>query len=185
LARLRDKHSIRRIELITRTTPNPLLIIFGAEALRIYGNMDSLAVLLEILERRNLARDIQNQVILSVAGVLGMDEWFYPFFCAYGEDPRVGFLNLLDTPIRRGSGGADREAEISALRKTLYSVWKDAEAAREVITKMIGITSFPPGKADFLRHVLLKAIENKTMDRPEIHFLLAAVCIRYESLELP
>jgi MFS family permease len=183
LARLRDRHSIRKIELIIRVTPNPLLIIFGAEALRIYGDMDSLAVLMEILERHNLARDIQNQVILSVAGVLGMDEWFYPFFCAYEEDSRTGLLNLLDAPIRRRSGAAGRADEISALRKRLHSVWEDGGAAGIIIIKMIGLTSFPPGKADFLRRILLKAIENKTENRPELRFLLTAVCIRYESLE--
>ncbi|MDR1932541.1 MAG: MFS transporter [Spirochaetales bacterium] len=183
LARLRDRQSIRRIELIIRSTPNPLLIIFGAEALRIYGDMDSLAVLMEILEKPNLARDIQNQVILSVAGVLGMDEWFYPFFSVYGEDPRTGLLHLLDAPAQRGSDSTDRGAEISAMRKTLYPAWNNAEASRPIISRMIGLASFPPGKADFMRHIFLKALENKTMDRPELRFLLAAVCIRYESLE--
>ncbi|MDR1317434.1 MAG: MFS transporter [Spirochaetales bacterium] len=183
LARLRDKSSIRRVELIVRATPNPLLIIFGAEALRIYGDMDSLAVLMEILERPNLARDIQNQVILSVAGVLSMDEWFYPFFCVYGEDPRTGLVNLFDTPIRRGRADTARVDEMKALRKTLYSVWKDDGAARVIIAKMIGLTSFPPGKADFLRRIFLRAIESGSPDRPELRFLLSALCIRYESLE--
>ncbi|MDR1625895.1 MAG: MFS transporter [Spirochaetia bacterium] len=183
LARLRDKHSIRRIELITKVTANPLLIIFGAEALRIYGDMDSLGVLMEILERHNLARDIQNEVILSVAGVLGMDEWFYPFFCAYGEDSRVGLLNLLDAPLRRRKGAAGVADEISALRGSLQSAWKDGEAARLIIEKMIALTPFPPGKADFLRRVFLQTIENGGKDRPELRFLLTAVCVRYESLE--
>jgi hypothetical protein len=183
LSRLRDKQSIRRIELIIKVTPNPLLVIFGAEALRIYGDMDSLSVLMEILERPRLAADIQNQVILAVAGVLGMDEWFYPFFSLYGEDPRMGLVNLLDAPSRRKSDVTGKSAEITAIRKSLHSLWKDPGASRELIIKMIGLVSFPKGKADYLRKIFLAALDNGKPEKPEIRFLLAAICIRYESLE--
>jgi MFS family permease len=183
LARLRDRHSIRRIELVIKITQNPLLIIFGAEALRIYGDMDSLPFLIEILERPRLAADIQNQVILSIAGVLGMDEWFYPFFSMYGEDPRMGLVNLLDAPSRRKSETTGKGAEIAAIRKSLHSIWNDAGASRALITKMICLASFPKGKDDYLRGIFLAASANDKLDKSEIRFLLAAICIRYESLE--
>jgi hypothetical protein len=183
LARLRDKQSIRKIELITKITPNPLLVIFGAEALRIYGSMDSLSVLMEILERPNLAHDLQNQIILSISGALNMDAWFYPFFSAYEENPRNAILHLCDAPARRKSGASGKSAEINALREKLHSVWNDAPASRSIVEKMIELASFPAQKKDFLHGIFLGAIKNEKLNKPEIHFLLAAICLRYESLE--
>jgi MFS family permease len=183
LARLRDKHSIRRIELIVKVTPNPLLIIFGAEALRIYGDMDSLSVLIEILERTHLPDDIRNQIILSIAGVLGIDEWFYPFFSAYTENPGGGVLNLLDAPVRRKSDAVGKSAELTVMRKNLASAWRDAPSSRNILKSMVGKTSFPSKRAEFLRKIFLQILDNEKLNRPDIRFLVAAVCIRYESLE--
>jgi hypothetical protein len=183
LARLRDRQSVRKIELITKITTNPLLVIFGAEALRIYGNINSLSVLMEILERPNLAEDIQNEIILSIAGVLGMDEWFYPFFSQYADEARTGIRNLFDAPARRKSDAAGNSAEISALRKALPSAWNDEQASRSIIEKMIVMAAFPAKKANFLRGIFLSAIKNGKPVKPEVRFLLAAICIRYESLE--
>jgi MFS family permease len=179
LARLRDKQSIRRIELILKVTVNPLLVIFGAEALRVYGDMSSLPVLLELLERGNLSGDIRKQVMLSIAGVLGMDEWFYPFFSSYIDDPVLGVLNLFDFQGRRRAGGED----MAALRKRLAGQWPDEAASRSLLAQMIDLAAFPKTKAEFLRSTLQGVLANERLARQEILFLLAAVCIWHESPE--
>jgi hypothetical protein len=138
---------------------------------------------MEILERGNLSDDIRHQVLLSISGVLGMDEWFYPFLSTYLEDPASGILNLLDAPAQRKSGKTDRGAEMAALRKRLAGVWKDSASASGVIREMLGKAAYPSAKAEFLRGTFLAALANEKLARPEIRFLLAAICVYYESLE--
>ncbi|HOV37478.1 MAG TPA: hypothetical protein PLG79_02060 [Spirochaetales bacterium] len=96
LARLGDRQSKGKIELFLKVTHNPLLIIYGAEALKLFGDFSSLPVLFEILEKEKLPESARNHIILSIAGLFRMDDWFYPAFTLFLEEPFRGIEVLLD-----------------------------------------------------------------------------------------
>jgi MFS family permease len=96
LARLGDMQSKGKIELFLKVTHNPLLIIYGAEALKLFGDFSSLPVLFEILEKEKLPESARNHIILSIAGLFRMDDWFYPAFTLFLEEPFRGIEFLLD-----------------------------------------------------------------------------------------
>ncbi len=96
LARLQDAQSKGRIEAFLRVVKNPFLIIHGAEAVKIYQDPSSINLLLELAERPELTDSVRNHVILGIAGLLGMEDWFYPIFTIFLDEPIKGVDFLLD-----------------------------------------------------------------------------------------
>jgi len=96
LARLQDTHSKGKIEALLRVARNPFLIIHGAEAMKIYQDPASISLLLEIAEKSELPDSVRNHVILGVAGLVGMEDWFYPIFTIFLDEPIKGVDFLLD-----------------------------------------------------------------------------------------
>ncbi len=96
LARLEDTQSKGKIEAFLRVAKNPFLIIHGAEAVKIFQDPASTSLLLELAERPELTDSVRNHVILGVAGLLGMEDWFYPLFTIFLDEPIKGVDFLLD-----------------------------------------------------------------------------------------
>jgi hypothetical protein len=95
LARLGDRESIPVIRAILEHTENPRLIIHGATAMEIFRDSASAAVLLAKMRRRT-SPYLREELILALAGILGMQDWFYPLFSAYIESPENGIAHLTD-----------------------------------------------------------------------------------------
>ncbi|MEW5816351.1 MAG: HEAT repeat domain-containing protein, partial [Spirochaetota bacterium] len=95
LARIGDKKSIPKIERIMEETSNPRILIHGAYALDILFNTASIPLLLKILKQENPPPFLRDEIILSIAGILGMDEWFYPIYTTYLENQFEG-LGILE-----------------------------------------------------------------------------------------
>ena len=96
LARLHDTPSKGKIEALLRVARNPFLIIHGAEAMKIFQDPASISLLLELAERSELPDSVRNHVILGIAGLLGMEDWFYPVFTIFLDEPIKGIDFLLD-----------------------------------------------------------------------------------------
>jgi len=98
LARLGDRDSISRILEILQHTTNPRLIIHAAAALEIFRDVQTVPVLLSKLERKT-SPYLRDEIILSVAGILGMGTWFYPLYTRFLEKATEG-IALLDDHAR-------------------------------------------------------------------------------------
>jgi Na+/melibiose symporter-like transporter len=96
LARLDDRESIPEIEKLLTDTRNPRLMIHAASALEEYKNPGSLPVLLGKLPPKAAAY-IRDELIFSVAGILGLGDWFYPHYTAFVERGLLGISHLEDT----------------------------------------------------------------------------------------
>jgi len=96
LARLGDRESIPRMISLLRDTPNPRLLIHGASALEILREPQAVPLLLGRLSHRSQPY-LRDEIILSLAGILGMGEWFYPRYSAYLEGAGAGISMLQDT----------------------------------------------------------------------------------------
>ncbi len=140
LARLGDAESMPEIRRIVEHTDNPRLIIHGATAMEIAGDAKSVGLLLEKMWVRT-APYMREELILSLSGILGMQEWFYPLFTDFLEDAAAGTARLLDF-----IGTREREMERA------YSPLK--ELAVNVGEKP---SEFPEQAADMLRRMKVRA----------------------------
>jgi HEAT repeat protein len=86
LAKLRDEAFRPEIERIITNTRNPRLKIMGVEAFGIYGSPNSLSVLLDILKVCDPPPYLRDEVILAMAGILEIQNLFYPLLIRYLED---------------------------------------------------------------------------------------------------
>jgi predicted MFS family arabinose efflux permease/HEAT repeat protein len=95
LARLENRESISRIRNILTHTANPRLIIHAAAALEIFKDALSIPVLINKLKRKT-SPYLRDEIILSVAGIIGMGAWFYPICTRFLEKATEGISLLKD-----------------------------------------------------------------------------------------
>jgi predicted MFS family arabinose efflux permease len=76
-------------------TANPRLIIHAAAALEIFEDALTIPALLNKLKRKT-SPYLRDEIILSVAGILGMGAWFYPIFTRFLEKATEGISLLED-----------------------------------------------------------------------------------------
>jgi HEAT repeat protein/predicted MFS family arabinose efflux permease len=95
LARLGDRESTDAIIRLIEGTPNPRLVIHGASALEILREPRGIEPLLGQLARKGQPF-LRDEILLSLAGILGMGEWFYPVYVAFLERAGAGISLLRD-----------------------------------------------------------------------------------------
>jgi HEAT repeat protein len=86
LARMADNAFRPEIEEIILKTENPRLKIAGVEAIGIYKNPASMSLLLDILRRDNPPPYLRDEVVLSMANILGIQNKFYPLLVRFLAD---------------------------------------------------------------------------------------------------
>ncbi|MBA7479654.1 MAG: MFS transporter [Spirochaeta sp.] len=172
LAKLDDRESIPLIEEIVAETSNSRLIIHGASALEIYRSISSIPILLTKLEKKT-SPFLRDEIILSIAGILSMAEWFYPIYTSFLEKSSEGISLLIDAI----SQSVLEDARRSELNDLAYSIpVKDRELFEKTARTLIEIL---PVKENNISAVIIGALENeqlKELDR--LYFLVAAVIIR-------
>jgi predicted MFS family arabinose efflux permease/HEAT repeat protein len=95
LARLDDRPSLSRIRAALSTTTNPRVIIHAATALELFRDVEALPVLIRKIGMK-MQPYVRDELILSLAGILGFGEWFYPIYVAYLESAGAGIALLAD-----------------------------------------------------------------------------------------
>jgi predicted MFS family arabinose efflux permease len=95
LAKLEDRDSLGKIRARIRETANPRVIIHGASALEVLRDVEGIPLLLEKIEAK-MKPYIRDELILSVAGILGFGEWFYPRYVSFLESSATGIALLGD-----------------------------------------------------------------------------------------
>ncbi len=95
LARLGDRPSLAEIRKNLSTTTNPRVIIHGASALELFKDVESIPVLLGKLGTK-MQPYLRDEIILSLAGILGFGEWFYPMYAGFLESAGTGIALLGD-----------------------------------------------------------------------------------------
>ncbi|MDR0689313.1 MAG: MFS transporter [Spirochaetaceae bacterium] len=86
LAKLKDEAFRPEIERIILNTENPRLKIMGVEAFGLYGASESLPLLLDILKAADPPPYLRDEVILSMASILRIQNQFYPLLVRFLED---------------------------------------------------------------------------------------------------
>ncbi|MDR3130311.1 MAG: MFS transporter [Treponema sp.] len=96
LARLKDEAFRPRIEEIIAATGNPRLKIMGVEAFGIYRSPNSLSTLLDILRGPDPPPYLRDQVVLSMADILGTQNSFYQLLVRFLEDNSLAQALAMD-----------------------------------------------------------------------------------------
>jgi MFS family permease len=95
LARLEDRESLPAIREILAKTNNPRLNIHSASAVELFRDPSSLPVLLARLRQKSLPF-VRDELLLALAGILGLSEWFYPLYTEFLEKGSTGISLLRD-----------------------------------------------------------------------------------------
>lgn len=108
LAQLEDTKSIKTIETIVLASENPMVLIHGISALKLFSRPDSIRVLFTILTRPNLPIYLREEIFVSLAGLLNFENWFYKFYLVYRDNQEEGIEMLLYQLEKKGvSKGID------------------------------------------------------------------------------
>jgi len=85
LAQVSDRRSIPHIRRILIDTANPRLIIHAARAMVLFRDPFVIPALLDKLELDS-APFVRDEIVLAVAEIAGMSDWFYPLYCVFLEN---------------------------------------------------------------------------------------------------
>ena len=101
LARLGHRESIQKIRGMLITSNNPRLIIHAASALEIFGDAKAVPALIDKLKIKT-SPFLRDEIILSIAGIVGMEIWFYPFYIRFLESAtdRTAFAKQASTILK-------------------------------------------------------------------------------------
>ena len=141
LARLGDRESLPSIIQTLAQTANPRLIIHAATALEIYNELTGIPALLKKLEKKT-SPYLRDEIILSVAGILGMGIWFYPLYTRFLEKATEG-IALLEDEVQKLGCPKDRKDEIKSMIMLITSRDRTEFVAR-VDTLLRGLNTSSP-----------------------------------------
>ncbi|MBN2553920.1 MAG: MFS transporter [Spirochaetales bacterium] len=95
LARLEDRPSLQKIRAKLEQTPNPRVIIHAASSLELFRDVEAIPLLISKIGLK-MQPYVRDELILSMAGILGFGEWFYPIYVEFLESAGTGIAMLGD-----------------------------------------------------------------------------------------
>jgi predicted MFS family arabinose efflux permease/HEAT repeat protein len=128
LARLGDCASISRIRNILTHTKNPRLIIHAAAALEIFEDALTIPILINKLKRKT-SPYLRDEIILSIAGILGMGAWYYPLYTRFLEKATEG-ISLLEDDARKCDSAEHMTKEVQNIVRLITRRDRTAFAQR-------------------------------------------------------
>jgi predicted MFS family arabinose efflux permease len=174
LAQLEDRESLPAIRETLGKTTNPRLLIQAATALELFRDAGSIPLLLARLRQKSLPF-VRDELLLALAGILGMSEWFYPLYAEFLEKGSTG-ISLLRDQLNRMGGTRIPRSLLEELLERLPVANKRffARLAAELLSHL----SLPVGEED-AAHQLAEAVADPRLARLDrFCFLVAAAIIR-------
>lgn len=175
LARLGDAESIPLIERAMERTRNPLVLIHAATALDELKSTGSIPVLMEALKIQHAPPFLRDELILSIAGVLGIANWFYPHYAAYLDRARSGgssLMDYLDEKYQENCGVAK-----SSIRQVISLMYRDSTRfARESVGLLVQLSRNRRGPTNLV--AFIEAAADPDLIRFErFSFLVSAILV--------
>ena len=166
LAQLGDRESLDAIRRLFEATPNPRLIIHGARAFARLKAAEMVPVLTTRLEP-TIAPFIRDEIILALAEIAGMRDWFYPLYMAFLERQEAGVAELRER--------AARDGELAALAG-------EVTAEPEIFGRLAGKLAAERGVSvagmDYTALFAAAATNPELMRLARFRFLFAGLLIR-------
>ena len=176
LAKLNDRESIPQIEKLVERSSNPRIIIHGARALEIFGRASSLRLLISKLTERAFPF-VRDEIILSIAGIIGIHDFFYPFYNSFLKKNFNGIFEMNDF-IQEREKKKDPCLLNPAELLDLLNILNKPVFKRRALDFLDLLSINVNGKA--LGSILGDALQNASINKLErFRFLVAAVIIWY------
>ena len=174
LARLEDRQSIPRIEEVLNRSRIPLVRIYAAAALEILKSTKSLPYLFDALGQGEAPPYFRDELILSIAGILGIGDWFYDFYSQFLDNARTGISGIIDY---MKDGGLD-SGTLSEMSDTVRALQPNRSLfCSKVASKLLGKHA---DANEFIPMLLTVAKDDTLMRFDRLAFLMAAILARLE-----
>jgi hypothetical protein len=177
LARLGDRQSIPEVERLVATTRNPRLIIHGATALEMFRSASSVGILIPKLQER-LSGFIRDEINLALAGLLGLQDFYYSLYLAFLEDKRRGVAALKDYLSERLARGEKTRVDPEALQALAEDTLGDETAFGEVVSGVFRKIRLEVGGENVAPLLIDAACKPSLARLSRFRYLLAAIAIR-------
>jgi len=176
LAQLEDRESIPMIEDILKNSSNPMVTIHCAQALAILRNFDSIPALLSTLKGEDPPPFLRDETILSVSAILGMEEWFYPFYTDFLEKSKEGISNLI-FHLREKAAALGFSGK--PLEETLELITRDRRKFGKRMIEIFKEMEESSGRPEALKPFITAAADQDLLRFERFCFLLAGVAVYY------
>ena len=174
LARLNDSYSQPKIGTILSQAENPALILKGIRALELFDADNSPMFILDILRRETVAPYIENEALLALASLMGIQNDFYYIFEKYRNEkqsPSILFIDILDEIFET------KKTSDPVLKKTVIDFIQDYQYDEAFVHWLIGFGKNKLG----IRSALLVAValDIGLIHREAFRFFLSfwAICL--------
>lgn len=99
LAIMKDKESYKRIISIFKESENQHLVSFGAKAIGLMNDRDSLDCLLEKINVYTFKRNkiLEKEIVIAISKIISCNEVYYKYIRIFQYDKNEGLLGLLDS----------------------------------------------------------------------------------------
>ena len=151
LARLNDSYSQPKIGTILSQAENPALILKGIRALELFNADNSPMFILDILRRDTVPPYIENEALLALASLMGIQNDFYYMFEKYRNEkqsPSILFIDILDEIFET------KKTSDPVLKKTVIDFIQDYQYDEAFVRWLIGFGKNKLG----IRSALLVAV---------------------------
>ena len=173
LARLGDERSITKFENILKSSSNPLVQIYAAASLDILSSIKSLPALFEALKQPDPPPYLRDEIILSIAGILDLSDWFYDYYSQFLEKSKTGagaLAGYAKDAMRDSEDLLFVEGLLSRMLDNRLAFGSDIQRRYEAL-----ITP----EREYLRAFYHAAADNQLLRFDRVAFLLAAVLVKY------
>ena len=178
LAHLGDRPSIPRIESILSQSRIPLVQIYAASALDILNSTSSLPHFFNALRQRNSPPYFRDEIILSIADLLGIGDWFYGFYSRFLDRARSGIESIIDY---MKDCGVEPE-KLSAVTDIVQTLQTSPRSfSRSVAQRFLEKHN---DSGEIIRQLTAVAKDGSLMRLPRVAFLMAAILARLECGEM-
>ena len=174
LARLNDSYSQPKIGTILSQAENPALILKGIRALELFNADNSPMFILDILRRDTVPPYIENEALLALASLMGIQNDFYYMFEKYRNEkqsPSILFIDILDEIFET------KKTSDPVLKKTVIDFIQDYQYDEAFVHWLIGFGKNKLG----IRSALLVAValDIGLIHREAFRFFLSfwAICL--------
>ena len=166
LARLKDEQSRQSIALRFSNTSNPRLILFGARAFAVYGKHEFVPTLIAKLEP-HFAPFMRDEIILAIAEISGLGEWFYAVYSQFVERPIAGAAEL----------AAQLASGRQIVGRLALEVTGDSHIFSDTARAILQDAAVPYSNPAISRMLLESLSHERLMSLSRYRFLIAALLI--------
>jgi len=174
LALIGARDSIPTVMELFKKTDNPMVKIHCVYAMDILKCVDSIPILIQDLKSENPHPFVRDEIILSLSGILGMEDWFYPLYTTFCEKAGAALVDLADWAVEHGNGGPVGTKEF---RSALKEMQKDRADFGRRMKEYLEAAAERSSSRGFLQPFIDAVDEPELLKLERFCFLNAAIAV--------